>query len=132
MNFYFFRLTFNSKTIKGTYSTRFEFHNKTLIVPQEIYSTITGYFGGVSNINCQSHNNAPDMVMTIYNKDYKFPISSLLKQVPGSTFCKLDLETSSTADNDQLVLNRHILDRYCVLLDFENGEIGFAPFKNDH
>jgi hypothetical protein len=66
------QVSFNSKVMKGTFSARFELHNQTLLVPGIIYNAITSYFGNTkTNIVCSNYQNAPDMALNIYGKDYK-------------------------------------------------------------
>jgi len=123
--------SFNSKTTKGVFSARFDLSNQTLVVPKDVYSSITSYFGGsTSNIYCSSYKNAPDMAVTIYGKDYSFPVSSVLKPMSyNSGYCQLDLSYSAATDDDQFVLNRNILNKYCLFFDFDDAIIGLAEIN---
>jgi len=122
---------FNSKTTKGVFSARFDLSNKTLIVPKDVYTSITSYFGGsTSSISCNTYKNAPDMSLSIYGKDYQFPISSILKPMTyNSGYCQLDLSYSTATDDDQFVLNRSILNKYCLFFDFDDAIIGLAELS---
>ncbi|KAI6189434.1 Aspartic protease 1 [Aphelenchoides bicaudatus] len=124
--------TFNGKTSVGVYSTRFEFHNKTLIVPKDVYNQIVLYFGNqVSNIPCSSYKNIPDLTLSIYGRDYAYPISRIFKQSGSSTYyCKIDIDSSDDSSDDQIVLNRYLFDKYCLYLDFDDGIIGLADVNS--
>lgn len=61
---------------------------------------------------------------------FSFPIRSLLKKTPSSsTYCTLDVGASLDSSDDAIVINRYILDKYCLLLDFGEGNIGLADIK---
>lgn len=125
------QLNFNSKTTTGVFSARFDLSNKTLVVPKDVYNSITTYFGGLtSNIYCASYKTVPDMTINIYGKDYSFPISSVFKTMQhNSGYCQLDISSSSSTDEDQIVLNRYLLNKYCLFLDYEEITIGLADIK---
>jgi len=125
-------LTFNSKSTKGVFSARFDLSNKTLVVPKDMYQSITSYFGGsTSSIYCASYKNAPDMTLNIYGKDYNFPVSTVLKPMQYSSgYCQLDVSSSSSTDDNQIVLNRYFLNKYCLFFDFDDATIGLADIKS--
>jgi hypothetical protein len=53
-----------------------------------------------------------------------------LKKTPSSsTYCTLDVGVSLDSSDDAIVINRYILDKYCLLLDFGEGNIGLADIK---
>jgi hypothetical protein len=127
-----FQVSFNSKDSKGTYLTRFELHNKTLVLPKATYSQITSYFGGqTSNIACSSYKNIPDITLNVYGRDYTYPLSRQFKPMSGNSYyCRIDIDSSDDSDEDQIILNRYIFDKYCVLFDFDNALIGMADLTS--
>ncbi|KAI6217739.1 hypothetical protein M3Y99_01751000 [Aphelenchoides fujianensis] len=126
------KATFNSNTYKNTYSGVFSLQNGTLLVPYEIYSDVYSYFGGqLTYFYCSNYQNPPDLKVTIYGKEYTISLKSLISPYSSSSssYCSIDLSYSDTDAEDQFVLNRAILNNYCLYLDYDNSIVGLAERK---
>ncbi|KAI6230783.1 hypothetical protein M3Y99_01022800 [Aphelenchoides fujianensis] len=126
------KATFNSNTYKNTYSGVFSLQNGTLLVPYEIYSDVYSYFGGqLTYFYCSNYQNPPDLKVTIYGKDYTISLKSLISPYSSSSssYLTTNFRNSDTDAEDQFVLNRAILNNYCLYLDYDNSIVGLAERK---
>jgi hypothetical protein len=123
-----FRVTFNGVQEGGTYSTLFDLSNNKLVVPKDVYNDIAYYFGGkASYIYCSDFTSVPDLQLNIYGKTYALPIKQyLVPEESNPTYCDLQITYANEDDEDQFVIGRHFLKKYCLFLDYDESVIGLA------
>ncbi|KAI6171100.1 hypothetical protein M3Y97_01087100 [Aphelenchoides bicaudatus] len=122
---------FGTHTMKGIYSTVFDLSAEYLVLPSDVYTVVTNYFGGqTSYITCSNYPTIPDLKLTIYGKQYNISIQPYFVKQTGSSdyYCKLNIGSSDSDDDAQIVLGRHLLDNYCFYIDYEDSIIGLAEF----
>jgi len=124
------KISFNNNKFEGLYSARFDFTNKTLVVPSDVYNAFARYFGNqMSSVFCSSYPHIPDLTLTIYGKEYKIPMQNILTPNSMPNRCSVSLTRASSSDEDQIVLNRYVLDNYCLHFDYAESLIGLADVK---
>lgn len=95
-------------------------------MPKTTYDQVVDYFGGKTyQIYCSSYTNIPNITLNIYGRDYSYPLTRQFIKT-SDYYCKIDIVQASDSSEDQLVLNRYILDQYCLLFDYDNGVIALG------
>jgi hypothetical protein len=128
------KASYNNKDVSGAYSTLLNLNTDRLALPNDIYKAITAYFGGSTTyLSCSGHDSLPDLQLTIYGKQYKLSIKSYITKMSSQpSYCQLSIDQTSSDDEDQIIVGRHILDNYCLFLDFAESDIGLAELQTSN
>lgn len=123
----YFSLSYDDKSLLGSFSIKLDVHSTNLIVPQKIYNAILNSFNGKFYGECDQFKNQPNFEFQIYNKVYSIPITEYFRpSFDDPSTCYLNIDQSRPDAQDQVQLDRAFLKNYCLLFDYKNMLMGLG------
>lgn len=127
-SFFLNKVKFGSIEDRTNGLAKFDFTSDWLTVPRNTFQSLKSAYGGnIERFYCQSYRQSKSIVVTTYGQNISIDVSNfIIPLINDPKYCELKILQAAQIDENQIVFGKQVLKQYCITLDFDEYEIGFA------